>query len=112
MKLVSLAKLLNCCLANTSFDCMSGSSIKIHGYACRLIRELKGRAVGDLARALQVDRSYITRIELGYATSVSSVFYARLLRELGISDHRVLMANPPGRADSARHGAAGRSEAV
>lgn len=77
---------------------MSASTIKIHGYACRTIRELKGRRAGELAKKLQVDRSYITRIELGYAPRVSSVFYSRLLAELGISDHRVLMADPPGRA--------------
>ncbi len=77
---------------------MPSSTVKIHGYACRTIRELKGRAAGELARTLDVDRSYITRIELGYAPRVSSVFYARLLAELGISDHRVLMADPPGRS--------------
>ncbi|OAT68399.1 hypothetical protein AWB85_25185 [Mycobacteroides immunogenum] len=81
----------------TRFDYMPSSTVKIHGYACRTIRELKGRATGELARTLQVDRSYITRIELGYAPRVSSVFYARLLAELGITDHRVLMADPPGR---------------
>lgn len=91
---------------------MSGSTIRIHGYACRTIRELKGRAVGELAKKLGVNRSYITRIELGYAPRVSSVFYSRLLAELGISDHRVLMADPPGRADSACGSEATLSEAV
>mgnify|MGYP000718109831 CR=1 FL=1 len=69
-------------------------TIPIHGFACRVIRELKGRGMSELAESLDVDRSYINKIELGHSKRVSAVFYSRLLRELGISDHRVLLANP------------------
>lgn len=71
--------------------------VEIHGYALRVIREAKGRKVADLAGCLDVDRSYITRIELGYARRVSRVFYSRLLHELQIEDHRALLANAPER---------------
>lgn len=77
-----------------------------------MIRELKGRSAGELAKKLGVDRSYITRIELGYAPRVSSVFYSRLLAELGISDHRVLMADPPGRGSDTCDHATALPEAV
>jgi transcriptional regulator with XRE-family HTH domain len=70
-------------------------TIDIHGYALREIREAKGRAVAELADALGVDRSYITRLELGHSRRVSRVFYSKLMAELDIRDHRVLYAVAP-----------------
>lgn len=70
-------------------------TIDIHGYALRELREAKGRAVAELAEKLDVDRSYITRLELGHSKRVSRVFYAKLLKELDIRDHRALLAVAP-----------------
>lgn len=72
-------------------------TVDIHGFALREIREAKGRKVQDLADRLECDRSYITRIELGHSRRVSRVFYAALLRELDIRDHRALLAVAPAR---------------
>lgn len=68
--------------------------VEINGYALRVIRNLRGRKVQDLADALDVDRSYITKIELGHSRRVSELFYNRLLTELGIDEHRALLVNP------------------
>lgn len=76
---------------------MSSLTVPINGYALRIIRGLKGRGMADLARKLEVDRSYINKIELGYVVQVSSPLYARLLEELGITDYRTLMADPHGK---------------
>lgn len=80
----------------TTVPNMPITTVRIHGFACRVIRELKGRGVAELAEKLEVDRSYITKIELGHSPRVSTVFYSRLLTELKIADHRVLMADPLG----------------
>lgn len=76
-------------------------TVDIHGYALREIRVREGRKVKELAEALDVDRSYIARIELGHARRVSRVFYGRLCKELGIEDRRALLAIAPGREDAA-----------
>ena len=70
----------------------------VHGYALRVIREARGRKVAELAQALDVDRSYIARIETGNSRRVSTVFYTRLLAELQIEDYRALLAVAPVRA--------------
>lgn len=75
----------------------STATVEIHGYALRVIREARGRKVQDLADTLEVDRSYIAKIELGHSRRVSEVFYARLLSELLIDDYRALLAHAPGR---------------
>ncbi|WP_154021768.1 helix-turn-helix domain-containing protein [Mycobacteroides abscessus] len=75
---------------------MPVTTVEINGFATRVIRELKGRGMSELAEKLAVDRSYINKIELGHSTRVSTVFYARLIAELAIADHRVLLANPHG----------------
>lgn len=68
------------------------SSVAINGFALRVIRERTGIKVADLAAALDVDRSYITKIELGTSKRVGVDFYRRLLNHLAISDHRTLLA--------------------
>lgn len=66
----------------------------INGFAQRVIRERTGIKVADLASALGVDRSYITKIENGTSKRVSVDFYRRLLETLAITDHRTLLALP------------------
>lgn len=76
-------------------------SVDIHGYALRVIREARGRKTADLADKLGCDRSYIARIETGHARRVSPEFYAALLAELQIEDHRALLATAPARDEVA-----------
>lgn len=59
-----------------------------------MIRERTGIKVADLASALGVDRSYITKIEIGTSKRVGVDFYRRLLDHLAIADHRALLATP------------------
>jgi transcriptional regulator with XRE-family HTH domain len=68
------------------------SSVPINGFALRVIRERTGIKVADLATALEVDRSYITKIEIGTSKRVGVDFYRRLLDHLAIADHRTLLA--------------------
>lgn len=68
------------------------SSVPINGFALRVIRERTGIKVADLATALEVDRSYITKIEIGTSRRVGVDFYRRLLDHLAITDHRALLA--------------------
>lgn len=68
------------------------STVAINGFATRVIRERSGIKVADLAEALECDRSYITKIELGTSRRVSAAFYKKLLDQLMISDHRTLLA--------------------
>jgi transcriptional regulator with XRE-family HTH domain len=70
-------------------------AVEVHGYALRVIRQARGRAVADLATALKVDRSYIRHLENGSKLRVSPEFYAALLRELQIEDYRALLARAP-----------------
>lgn len=72
-------------------------TVEVHGFALREIRQRAGLLPRDLAAALDCDRSYIARLETGHARRVSATFYARLLNELGIKDHRALLAVAPAR---------------
>lgn len=79
---------------------MSSSSpvVEVHGYALRVIRQARGRGVAELAKALDVDRSYIAHLETGNKRRVSPEFYSSLLAELLIEDYRALLAHAPERA--------------
>lgn len=70
--------------------------IHVHGPALRLFREMLGRKPAELAAALECDRSYVTRLELGHARTCSRAFYSRLIAELALPDRRVLLACPYG----------------
>lgn len=72
--------------------------IEVHGYALRVIREARGRKPAELAAALNVDRTYLVHLETGSKRRVSPEFYAALLQELVITDHRALLATAPERA--------------
>ena len=73
----------------------SNRAIEVHGYALRVIRQARGRAVTELASVLAVDPSYIRHLENGSKLRVSPEFYASLLRELQIEDYRALLAQAP-----------------
>lgn len=84
-------------MAKTSAD----RTVEINGFALRFVRELRARTVVSLAAKLPgqrgelgCDRSYVTHIENGTKTRVGVEFYNALLIELGIPDHRVLLAEP------------------
>jgi len=76
-------------------------TVEIHGYALRIIREARGRRTLELAEALGVDRSYITKIETGHSRRVGAAFYNALLAELHIDDYRALLATAPSRDEAA-----------
>jgi transcriptional regulator with XRE-family HTH domain len=73
----------------------AATTVEVHGYALRVIRQARGRAVADLAAALGVDRSYISHLERGSKLRVSPELYAALLHELQIEDYRALLATAP-----------------
>lgn len=74
--------------------------VEVHGYALRVIREARGRKPAELAKALNVDRTYLVHLETGTKRRVSPEFYAALLNELVINDHRALLAVAPERMAS------------
>ncbi len=69
-------------------------AIEVNGYAIRVIRVHLGIDMKDLAEALDVDRSYVNRIELGQSTRVSGAVFNSLCRALTLQDRRAIMANP------------------
>ncbi len=72
--------------------------VEVHGYALRVIREARGQKPSELAKALNVDRTYLVHLETGSKRRVSPEFYAALLNELAIQDYRALLATAPERA--------------
>lgn len=74
--------------------------VEVHGYALRVIREARGRKPAELAKALNVDRTYLVHLETGTKRRVSPEFYTALLNELVINDHRALLAVAPERMAS------------
>ena len=81
-------------LADAATKGAGSSTVPINGFALRVIRERTGIKVADLAAALEVDRSYITKIEIGTSKRVGVDLYRRLLQHLSIEDHRTLLALP------------------
>lgn len=74
-------------------------AIEVNGYAIRVIRMLLGIDMKDLADSLEVDRSYINRIELGHSTRVSGAVFNGLCRALTLQDRRAIMTNPHGTSE-------------
>lgn len=70
------------------------TTIEVNGFALREIRVRSGLGVAELARAVDVQRPYIAKIELGHSVRVSPKVFAALLTVLTIKDRRALMANP------------------
>lgn len=78
-------------------------SVQVHGPALRLVRTLRGRSIGSLARRSGVSTSFLARIERGVKHGVSRDTFALLAAELEVDDPRALMLAPyaPGSADDA-----------
>lgn len=72
----------------------SATTIPINGYALRTIRVLTGLGVSDLAAQVEVERSYIAKIELGHSRRVSPAVFRAICDALEIQDRRALMAHP------------------
>jgi transcriptional regulator with XRE-family HTH domain len=66
-------------------------TVLIQGYALREIRRRSRISPQALASQLGVNRSYITKIELGHSKRVSVAFYDALLAALEIEDRRALL---------------------
>jgi transcriptional regulator with XRE-family HTH domain len=69
-------------------------SVRVHGPALRLVRVLRGRTIGDLARKSGVSTSFLARVERGVKHGVRHDVFAALVAELAPDDPRALMADP------------------
>lgn len=69
-------------------------SVRVHGPALRYIRQLSGRTIGSLAREAGVSTSFLAQVERGVRPGMTTPVFEVLVRELQISDPRVLMSNP------------------
>lgn len=76
----------------------SATTVEINGFAVRELRVRSGLSVVDLARAVEVQRPYIAKIELGHSPRVSPKVFKAILAALSINDRRALLANPHGEA--------------
>lgn len=68
--------------------------IEVNGPAVREIRTRSGINTASLAEAIDVDRSYLSRLETGARRRVSPTVFTAILRALGIKDRRAILANP------------------
>jgi transcriptional regulator with XRE-family HTH domain len=72
------------------------TTVDIHGYALRVIRQLTGLSAQALAEQVGVTDAYVRMIENGRSKRVSATIYRAILDALALTDHRVLLANPHG----------------
>lgn len=75
------------------------TTIDVHGPALREIRVRSGMSVAELATAIDVQRPYITKLELGHSRRVSPRVFNAIISALAISDRRAIMAHPYGASD-------------
>ncbi len=72
------------------------TAIPVNGAELRRLRKERGIEVRDLAASVGVDRTFITKLELGDPSGTprraSASTYAALLRALEIDDHDALVA--------------------
>jgi hypothetical protein len=68
----------------------------VNGYALRLVRELRGRTIGSLARPSGVSTSFLARVERGEKQGVRQDVFDTITGELEVTDARALMAEPHG----------------
>lgn len=68
--------------------------MQVHGPALRFVREAGGRSIGQLAPRVKVSVSFLARVERGVKKAVSRPVFRALVDELGLSDPRVIMADP------------------
>jgi predicted transcriptional regulator len=71
-----------------------GSVVKVNGYALRLVRTLRGRTIGSLARPSGVSTSFLARVERGVKHGMRRDVFDRIAAELAVQDARALMAEP------------------
>lgn len=69
----------------------STNSVGVNGAKMRELRIRLGLPIAELAADLGVNRSYVTKIELGISKRVSPQLYRRLLSRLGLEDYRSLL---------------------
>ena len=70
------------------------TTVEINGYAGRAIRELLGFKPTAVAKKMQVGLPYVSKMENGHTTRVSTVTFRRWQEALLVADPRALMANP------------------
>lgn len=70
------------------------TTVEINGYAGRVIRELLGFKPAAVASRMNVQRQYISKIENGHTTRISTETFRLWQGALLVSDPRALMANP------------------
>lgn len=68
-------------------------SVRLHGPALRVIRELTGMSCSALARAVGTDVSFLARVERGEKRGVGRGTYERIVQALGI-DGRAILLDP------------------
>lgn len=81
--------------------------VAVNGPAFREIRVRSGIKTAACAALIGISRAYLAHIELGSRTHVSPDVFSAMLRALGITDRRAILANPYGEAgDSSVEGEA------
>jgi transcriptional regulator with XRE-family HTH domain len=68
-------------------------AVKVNGAALRLVRVLRGRTIGDLAKRSGVSTSFLARVERGVKHGMRRAAFEILAAELA-ADPRALMADP------------------
>ncbi len=72
------------------------STVRVQGFALRVIRKRTGITSAELAARIDCDPSYVRRIETGHAERVSEEFLGKIRKALDLmeEDRRALLADP------------------
>jgi transcriptional regulator with XRE-family HTH domain len=70
--------------------------VAVNGPAFREIRVRSGIKTQACADLIGISRAYLAHVELGSRTHVSPTVFTAMLRALGITDRRAILANPYG----------------
>lgn len=70
------------------------TTVEVNGYAGREIRNNHGLDAGEIADQMGISRDYLYKIELGHSPKVSAKVFKAWMNALGVTDRRVLLANP------------------
>jgi transcriptional regulator with XRE-family HTH domain len=70
------------------------TTVAVNGYAGREIRNNHGLDAGEVAAKMGISRVYLYKIELGHSLRVSPRVFKAWMDALGVTDRRVLLANP------------------
>lgn len=68
--------------------------MKVNGPALRLVRTLRGRTIGSIARPSGVSTSFLARVERGVKDGVRRDVFDKITEELAVEDARALMLAP------------------